>query len=412
MPIALESPALIGPATVCRLLVIGAPEDLPAGVRELLRDPRVEARAAASFREGCDPARLADADAVVVCPTPGQRWGPDVRLLADALTANRLTGVLLWPDAPGVASALEASEALMIVPQDTAAEELWGRLAAIRHCRGLLIHMEEQVAGMQRLGKKLNEQFVEVDQELRLASRLQRDFLPRHLPEVGPLRFAALYRPATWVSGDVYDVQRLDETHLAFYLADAVGHGVAAGLLTMFIKQAIVGKHVFGERYALVQPDEVLAHLNSQLADQQLPNCQFVTACYALIDAEHCRVSVARGGHPHPIHAGRDGTCSEVRTVGGLLGVFQDETFPSTDLVLEAGEKLVLYSDGLEDLIVARRSRDDGPVTFTPEFLEAVRLPAQQMVSLVGRQVDAREGSLEPDDDMTLVVVENTANPQ
>ena len=187
---------------------------------------------------------------------------------------------------------------------------------------------------------------------------------------------------------------------------------MAAGLLTMFIKQAIVGKHVFGERYALVQPDEVLAHLNSQLADQQLPNCQFVTACYALIDAEHCRVSVARGGHPHPIHAGRDGTCSEVRTVGGLLGVFQDETFPSTDLVLEAGEKLVLYSDGLEDLIVARRSRDDGPVTFTPEFLEAVRLPAQQMVSLVGRQVDAREGSLEPDDDMTLVVVENTANPQ
>jgi len=67
-----------------------------------------------------------------------------------------------------------------------------------------------------------------VDQELRLDSRLQRDFLPKQLPTVGDIRFHVLYRPATWVCGDVYDVQRLDERFIGFYLADAVGHGVAA----------------------------------------------------------------------------------------------------------------------------------------------------------------------------------------
>src|SRR4029078_8146606 len=155
---------------------------------------------------------------------------------------------------------------------------------------------------MQRLGKRLNQQFVEVDQELRLASRLQQDFLPRSFPEVGEVRFAALYRPATWVSGDVYDVRRLDETRVNFYLADAVGHGVAAGLLTMFIRQSIVGKRVEQDSYQVIPCDEVLGTLNNQLAEQELPNCQFVTACYGVVDAHKSIVTFARGGHPHPVH--------------------------------------------------------------------------------------------------------------
>jgi serine phosphatase RsbU (regulator of sigma subunit) len=224
----------------------------------------------------------------------------------------------------------------MFTSPDASADELWGRIAAIQQYRPLLNRMEEQVAGMQRLGKKLNEQFVEVDQELRLASRLQRDFLPKQLPAISDIRFHVLYRPATWVCGDVYDVQRLDETFIGLYLADAVGHGVAAGLLTMFIKQAITGKRIYQDGYLIVPPHDVLEQLNSQLADQHLPNCQFVTACYATIDLRTREICLARGGHPHPIHVGADGTCVEVRTVGGLLGIFHGETFPSTSCTATA----------------------------------------------------------------------------
>jgi len=298
----------------------------------------------------------------------------------------------------------------MRVPAEASADELWGRIAAIQQYRPMLRQMEEQVAGMQRLGKKLNEQFVEVDQELRLASRLQRDFLPKMLPAVGDVRFHALYRPATWVCGDVYDVQRLDETAISFYLADAVGHGVAAGLLTMFIKQAIVGKQIRQDGYAIIPPDVVLERLNSQLADQQLPNCQFVTACYGTIDLTRSEVLLARGGHPHPIHIGADGTCAEVRTVGGLLGIFHGETFPSTSLGLEPGAKLLLYSDGLEDVIISRRDREQTCVQFTPEFIELARMPGLQLVRRIEDQLDAAEGSLQPADDMTLILIERLAD--
>src|SRR5689334_16819345 len=64
-----------------------------------------------------------------------------------------------------------------------------------------------------------------LDEELKLAARLQQDFLPRKLPQVGAVSFNTLFRPASHVSGDLYDVMRLDEHHIGFYMADAVGHG-------------------------------------------------------------------------------------------------------------------------------------------------------------------------------------------
>src|SRR5947207_11229487 len=94
-----------------------------------------------------------------------------------------------------------------------------------------------------------------LDEELRLAARVQQDFLPKSLPSVGDVRFQYLFRPAGHVSGDLYDVMRLDETHVGFYMADAVGHGMPAALLTMFLKQALTTKEIFPGGYRLLPPN-------------------------------------------------------------------------------------------------------------------------------------------------------------
>lgn len=395
------------------MLVVGEADDLPLSVRELIASHEIEALYAATCRQACEPSLLTQAEAVIVC-RPEEPAKPansaahhELKLLADALASHRLTGVVLSPGTFGVVPG--GDDTLIPVPNETSAEELWGRISTIHQYRPLLRRMEEQVTGMQRLGKKLNEQFVEVDQELRLASRLQRDFLPKQLPAIGDVRFHILYRPATWVSGDVYDIQRLDENFIAFYLADAVGHGVASGLLTMFIKQAVVGKVIHRDGYVIVPPSDVLQRLNSQLADQKLPNCQFVTACYGTIDLETHEICLARGGHPHPIHVGVDGSCVEARTVGGLLGIFHDETFPTTSLALQPGEKLVIYSDGLEDLILRRHEHEQDNTQFTPEFQEMAAKPGAQFVRAVEDHLNTMEGSLQPTDDMTMVVIERLA---
>jgi sigma-B regulation protein RsbU (phosphoserine phosphatase) len=271
--------------------------------------------------------------------------------------------------------------------------------------RPLLQRIERELDSMERLGKRLNQHFVEMDQELRLASRLQQDFLPRQLLRLGDVKFAALYRPAGFVSGDIYDVTRVDEDHVAFYVADAVGHGVAAGLLTMFIKQAVRSKRIDAEDYELLSPAETIAELNEVLAAQDLSNSQFVSACYCLLNVKTHVLRFARAGHPYPIRVSADGCLTELKSEGGLLGLFPGEQFADRSVQLTPGDRVVLLTDGLEDAFP--ESRGVGLAACgSQQFANLVRQPAEQAVAGLADLLDGQQGSLEPQDDVTLVVLE------
>ena len=97
------------------------------------------------------------------------------------------------------------------------------------------------------------------------------------------------------MSGDVYDVARLDEGHLGFYVVDAVGHGVPAALLTMFIKRALVTKRIEGHDYTLIEPGAALGQLNEDMLGQDLSNFQFATCCYCLLDTRTLQLRMATG---------------------------------------------------------------------------------------------------------------------
>ncbi len=143
----------------------------------------------------------------------------------------------------------------------------------LRHMEAVQREMETlraELTQLRRRDETLNFHLARIDEELRLAARLQQDFLPKELPEIGRVRFHTLYRPAGYVSGDLYDVMRLDEKRVGFYMADAVGHGVPAALLTMFIKQALITKEITPGGYRLLPPAESLARLNQTLVDQNL----------------------------------------------------------------------------------------------------------------------------------------------
>src|SRR4051812_49004887 len=140
-----------------------------------------------------------------------------------------------------------------------------------------------------------------LDEELRLAARVQQDFLPKSLPRVGDVRFQVLFRPAGHVSGDLYDCMRLDESHVGFYMADAVGHGMPAALLTMFLKQALTTKEIFPGGYRLLTPNQTMQKLNDSLVGQNLSQATFATALYGHINTKTLELTFARGGHPNPL---------------------------------------------------------------------------------------------------------------
>src|ERR1700722_18468526 len=100
--------------------------------------------------------------------------------------------------------------------------------------------LKREVARLRKRDDWIQTYLSSMDEELRLARRLQQDFLPKSLTGTGPLKFESIFRPAGYVSGDLYHIARLDEGHVGFWVADAVGHGMPAALLTMFMKNALI----------------------------------------------------------------------------------------------------------------------------------------------------------------------------
>jgi len=272
----------------------------------------------------------------------------------------------------------------------------------IRRYHGLVQRMEQELRAMEGLGARLKQHFKEIEQEMQLAGRLQRDFLPRCDVTIGPARFASLFRPASWVSGDIFDIVRIDESNTGVYIADAVGHGMAAGLLTMFIKRAIAHRGQNPSGACTLDPGEILAGLNDALAEQALPNCQFVTACYGILDHRTLEFVCARGGHPAPMHLRADGSVGEMESDGGLLGLFRGERFDVCRVQLARGDKVLLYTDGFE-LAFQKTGQTHDAGAYRAVFHQLASLGIEKAMAELGRRLDEEHGSIQPGDDMTVV---------
>ncbi len=264
--------------------------------------------------------------------------------------------------------------------------------------------LQEEIGQLKRRGEKLNFHLSRIDEELRLAARLQQDFLPKTLPQIGQIHFHTLFRPVGHVSGDFYDVLRLDENHIGFYIADAVGHGVPAALLTMFIKHALATKQIGVGGYRLLTAGETMTRLNETLIEQALSAATFATALYGTINIETRQVTFARAGHPLPMVLRANGTIESLEAEGGLLGVFPDETFEECTVTLESGDRLLLVTDGVEvafgaDIATSQQRWLDE--------LEARRhLPAEQFLQGFGDLIDHAGGDIALRDDLTMLILE------
>jgi phosphoserine phosphatase RsbU/P len=329
---------------------------------------------------------------------------PRVRALLDCAQESKIPA-LVWGAADG--DAFPDGQLIDCLPPDACLEEVIGRLTALARYAPAMKQMEHELQRLQRLGKNLNRYFEEIDQEMRLAGRLQRDFLPQTYPARGRLSFHQTFRPAVWVSGDIFDVFEIDAGHVAMFIADAMGHGTAAALMTMFLRRALIPTRKTESGVEIVPPTEVLRELHDGLARQNLPHAQFVTAAYGVFDAATLDFRLARGGHPYPLHVRADGSIEELRCEGGLLGVAGLEPeFGEYRGRLSPGEKVIFYTDGLEKLFLQDRDGGTEQAEFTERLRDWAHRDAKGFIAGLNDHLDNEEGSLNPEDDVTVVIAE------
>ena len=255
--------------------------------------------------------------------------------------------------------------------------------------------------------KKISEALALADnlsEQLRMAGLVQRDFLPDQLPDCDGLHWATMFQPAEWVSGDIYDIARIDEEHIGFYVADVVGHGMPAALLTIFLKQALSMRETIGNSYRVFQPAEVMSNLNLRMTGQKLSGHQFITCCYCLLNTKTLQLTYSRAGHPYPILIRNHEQPKQLEIQGALLGVFEQTEYTQQTVQLQSGDKLLLYSDGAEPFIGS--FSDQTGFEFSREFHDIKDLPISEMIDKFNLLIQEREIKTFELDDITAVGLE------
>jgi len=266
-----------------------------------------------------------------------------------------------------------------------------------RHEIGCKNKLAEQLQMAGALVESLSEQ-------LRLAGLVQQDFLPAELPDTDRIHWAAAFCPAEWVSGDIYNIVRIDSKHIGFYVADVVGHGLPAALLTIFLKQTLAMRETTDHSYRILSPAEVMRNLNVRMASQKLSGYQFATCCYCLLDIESLQLTYARAGHPYPLLIGPEGEPEQLETRGSLLGVFEETEYVEHSIQLQPGDKLLVYSDGAEPFIGC--FDDQAGFRFKQEFCEIADLSIIDLVDRLKVRAKSQELDHSGIDDITIVGLE------
>jgi hypothetical protein len=244
---------------------------------------------------------------------------------------------------------------------------------------------------------------VVVRDELEVARELQRDLMPAQAPALSGYAFAHSWRTANEVGGDYYDFVPLADGRLALMMADASGHGMAAGLL-------MAGAHATLLAACEVDPDpRRAALLLHRLLRRSRDRRAFMTLFFALLDRASGRLDYVCAAHPFPLLRRASGEIVELGEGGFPLGVGDEPRLRPGSTVLAPGDVLVLYTDGMPEAL-----GDDGATAFgfdrLRELLALGGTAAGVHDRLVGR-FEAFRGQEPLQDDVSLVVVERVVLP-
>ena len=202
-----------------------------------------------------------------------------------------------------------------------------------------LRHMEEW-----REALSSRDKLVALQNELDVASGIQQSILPTVFPSRDDYQIYASMEPARNVGGDFFDVVRLEGNRVGLAIADVSDKGVPAALFMMSSRTWMKGAAISSP-----EPGTVLGEVNALLHEDNETQ-MFVTVLYAVYDPETGEFTYASGGHDAPLLVHPDGSSELLPLTDGIaLGIVSDLAYGQNSVVLDHGDTLVLYTDGVTE---------------------------------------------------------------
>lgn len=290
------------------------------------------------------------------------------------------------------------------------------RLAALDRGRFMALVKESPefamnvMSTMSRRLRRLMEdelQRLRMEEELKIGHRIQLSLLPERCPVVPGWEFAAEYRSARQVGGDFYDFifSPEDEDLVSIVIADVTGKGVPAALFMASSRTAIRA-----ETLTNPTPAETLAQTNRLISlDRQSP--LFLSAFYATLEISSGRLCYANGGHDWPLWLDGNGTVTNLRAQGMVLGAFADAKYQQQEIVVAKGDSLIFFTDGVTE---ARNSEGHffGEERLMKTVMSRSWQNAQELLRHIVEAVDNFRGPTPLSDDLTAVVVRRKPAPE
>lgn len=193
-----------------------------------------------------------------------------------------------------------------------------------------------------------------LDRQLSTGAEIQAQLLPDHCPVIAGVELAARCRPAFEVGGDYYDFiptrpqlsgRRREQGRWALVMGDVMGKGIPAGLLMTLLRGMLRAEVLSGH-----EPGRILHDLNAMAQEDLAHSHRFVTLFYSDYDPRTRQLRYANAAHNPPLIWRRQGGQVERLDAAGLLiGLQADAEFSSQQLVLEPGDVLLYYTDGVTE---------------------------------------------------------------
>lgn len=252
-----------------------------------------------------------------------------------------------------------------------------------------------------------------LEHELNLAREVQRSLFPAILPELPGMSMAALNHPARIVSGDLYDVLKIDPERIGILCADISGKGFAAALLAAelhaYVNSTLRAACVYADASLGPLPLQVVALLNDETTRRE-PSGRYATMFFAELDAGERSLHYVNAGHNPPLLFAANGQVTELNTGGPPVGLFPDASYDHGTVTLSDRDAVLIYTDGV---VEARNLQDEEfGLGRLVDACTGVTDDVTALLAAVMQAVRAWSQGTEQGDDITLVALAVTSNEE